>query len=209
MPSLKDFIESNPFISLGSTIVGSVTLTWVTLSTIDRKANENMDKVLKGSYTLNSQIDEKYVAKEKYAELQLKYTVCEDRSDNPVVPTIGRKVMVFEGDSIDYYGILIYQSDIIDEQITTVRAQLKNNGFKNTEIFLSTNNKYYLIVYGFACLGDKTKKVTQRIKKLIKFKDFLIKPIDLTTISQEGFVVHPPTSNSIFQYFKPRVTEKS
>lgn len=162
----------------------------------------NHDLVEKDTYTLNTKLNESWVPKKQYDDLLYTSTVVKDKPLIPVVSNLVRKIKIINNDSVDLYAIRIYESDIISDYAVSIRDTLKNKGFANTEIFLSQNNKYYVMVYGFACIGRGISRVEKIVRKILKKKECAIECIDLTTYSGEGFV--DCRINTIFQYYTPR-----
>jgi hypothetical protein len=198
----KQSIERNPFAYLISTIVATVVLTGGTVVWHYEMLLKNHDLVEIGTYTQNSKLTETWVSKQEYDMLVRKVKVQEEGADNPVLVNMARRIKIINNDSTDYYGIKVYKSNLITDYAKSLRDTLKNLGYFNTELFKSMDNNYYVMVYGFACIGKGIRKAENNVKKILRKKDCEIKCVDLTTHATEGFIEY--RENTIFQYYVPR-----
>lgn len=207
---VKKIIQENTVLSLSTVIISSFLAGIALMTFLDNRDDKLFDKVYKGTYKYNEEINQKFIPKEKYDQAQKQIEelngIVSDYEDKPDLPGRAtkfiRKVEVFKGDTLDYYGISIGISRNIDE-LKEIRKFLKNNGFQNTEIFKSEDNRFYVISYGYAWIGSGIKKAKSEIEKSIKELGVEnVEIINLTTIAPNGFTEH--IEKSIFLYYKPK-----
>ncbi|MEC5145960.1 hypothetical protein [Chitinophaga sp. 212800010-3] len=203
--TIKESIERHPFAYLISIAITTVTLTSIVVGWHYEMLLKNHDLVEIGAYTLNSKLDDDWVRKSEYDLLSRKLKVQEEYPDNPVIVNIARRVKIINNDSTDYYAIKVYKSEMITEYAKALRDTLKNLGYFNTELFKSTDNNFYVMVYGFACIGKGIRKAEKNVRNILRKKDCFIECVDLTTHATEGFVDY--RERTIFQYYIPREAE--
>ncbi|MET3877766.1 hypothetical protein ABIE50_003178 [Chitinophaga sp. OAE865] len=119
-----------------------------------------------------------------------------------MIVNLVRRVKIINNDSVDYYAIKIYKTGLVTDYAKALRDTLKNLGYFNTELFRSMDNNYYVMVYGFACIGKGIRKAEKSVRKILQRKQCEIECVDLTTHSTEGFVEY--REKTIFQYYVPR-----
>lgn len=200
--TFKEKIEANPFISLiiSCSIVGSIVAAIIIWHY--QMLLSGHDLVEKDSYTLNSKLTESWVPKKDYDLILKKVKILDDKPINPIVIDPVRRIKIINNDSIDLYAIKILKCDTINDYAISLRDTIKNQGYGNTEFFLSIDNNFYLMIYGFACIGKGIKRVENSVKKILHKKECNIECVNLSTHSPEGFIEYK--KNTVFQYYTPR-----
>lgn len=177
-------------------IVGLIMFGWNAHKSVSEEGDKNFNKVPKGTYITNSEIESKYITIEKHKKLieenntrnmQKLKMFKEDPENVEIAIPVGPNVEIIPGDSADYYGIVIISDNKYSKNIIKIRDKIRNEGFRNTEIFKDIDGNFNVVNYGHQVNGWGLKRILKRIQSIIYMES--CKPIimDLRKLAPEGF----------------------
>lgn len=215
---VSQIIKEHTVLSLGTVVIASFLGGIGTMKFLQDQDSKKYDVVRKGDYILITDLKAKYVDANDLAiaqskiknlraqveELKVAATIISDKPDDPEgAKKIIRKVQIFKNDTVDYFGIISFSSPKFSGTLKIIRDHLKNEGFPNTEIFVSEEKHFSVISYGYACRGTGIRRAQKRIAAAIKEKGIANPTIvNLTTLASNGFSEY--YEGDFFKYYIPR-----